>query len=206
MEDNWAAEHLQTIRTLMERVALYRRALSPVMFLTGIIGLIFSLCGVSFNISSPLKFVIWWLFAGLLAFIGTLLITRKQALKEQEPFWSGPTKRVINSLIPPLYAGVSLGVCGAVNQNLINPYTLPLMWIIFYGVALFSAGFFMQRGMKLFGALFVLTGGILIILFSLANIKPDYKLAHYLMGLFFGAIHIAYGIYLRFTEKSSQTK
>ena len=30
MEPNWAGEHLQVIRTLMERSALYRRALAPV--------------------------------------------------------------------------------------------------------------------------------------------------------------------------------
>ena len=31
MESNWAAEHLQVIRTLMERSAVYRRALAPIM-------------------------------------------------------------------------------------------------------------------------------------------------------------------------------
>ena len=34
MEPNWAAEHLQVIRTLMERSALYRRALAPIMSFT----------------------------------------------------------------------------------------------------------------------------------------------------------------------------
>src|ERR1700690_4243469 len=35
METNWAAEQLQTIRTLMERSAVYRRALGPVMLFAG---------------------------------------------------------------------------------------------------------------------------------------------------------------------------
>ncbi|MDB6016752.1 MAG: hypothetical protein JWR19_1241, partial [Pedosphaera sp.] len=34
MKSDWAAEHLQTIRTLMERSAIYRRALAPVMTVT----------------------------------------------------------------------------------------------------------------------------------------------------------------------------
>ena len=38
METNWAAEHLQVIRTLMERSALYRRALAPVMLVSGVLG------------------------------------------------------------------------------------------------------------------------------------------------------------------------
>ena len=29
MESGWATDHLQVIRTLMERAALYRRALAP---------------------------------------------------------------------------------------------------------------------------------------------------------------------------------
>ena len=38
METNWAAEHLQVIRTLMERSAVYRRALAPIMTFNGAIG------------------------------------------------------------------------------------------------------------------------------------------------------------------------
>ena len=30
MESNWAEENLQTIRTLMERSAIYRRCLAPI--------------------------------------------------------------------------------------------------------------------------------------------------------------------------------
>ncbi len=38
MESDWAAEHLQVIRTLMERSAVYRRALAPVMTAAGVLG------------------------------------------------------------------------------------------------------------------------------------------------------------------------
>lgn len=202
MEDNWAAEHLQTIRTLMERVALYRRTLSPVMFLTGILGIIFAGCGVLFKLTTPPLFVVWWLAAAVVAFGGALLITRKQALKDKEPFWSGPTRRVVSSLIPPLYSGVAIGAAVAINQSLVNPLALVSLWVIIYGIALYSASFFMQRGMKLFGLLFVIAGGILLIITAAFITRPDYLAAHYIMGLFFGVAHFAYGIYLRFTEKS----
>ena len=39
MEKNWASDHLHTIRTLMERSALYRRALAPVMIAAGVLGM-----------------------------------------------------------------------------------------------------------------------------------------------------------------------
>src|SRR5436189_1798 len=44
MESNWATEHLQVIRTLMERAEIYRRALAPVMLLTGTAGLLEPVC------------------------------------------------------------------------------------------------------------------------------------------------------------------
>ena len=45
MESNWAAENLQTIRTLMERSAVYRRALAPVMTYVGVVGIIGGVAG-----------------------------------------------------------------------------------------------------------------------------------------------------------------
>jgi len=202
MQNDWAEEHLHTIRTLMERVALYRRALAPVMFLTGGTGILFSICGQLLKVENPISFVIWWLAAGLVAFLLTLFITRRQALKDKEPFWSNPTRQVIYSLIPPLFAGISTGIAVVINVSIVNPPFLPAFWIMFYGIALYSAGFFMRRGMKLFGFLFVIAGGIMLIVLALSKITVDYKIAHLLMGIFFGVIHIGYGVYLHFTEKS----
>ena len=35
MNTNWAEENLKAIRTLMERSAVYRRALGPIMLMAG---------------------------------------------------------------------------------------------------------------------------------------------------------------------------
>ena len=40
MDSNWASEQLQTIRTLMERSAIYRRALAPIMLVAGAAGVV----------------------------------------------------------------------------------------------------------------------------------------------------------------------
>ncbi len=45
METNWAAEQLQTIRTLMERSAVYRRALAPIMLFVGFVGVLAAAIG-----------------------------------------------------------------------------------------------------------------------------------------------------------------
>ena len=73
--------------------------------------------------------------------------------------------------------------------------------MLLYGCALHSAGFFMHRGIKLLGWLFVLCGCALMA----AHCIPGDPLAlverHRAMGGVFGGLHLAYGIYLYFTEK-----
>src|SRR5438309_10431880 len=86
METNWAVEHLQVIRTLMERSAVYRRALAPVMVLTGAVGTVAALAGCLARIESPRAFFVYWLLVGLAALVGALLLVRRQALREGEPF------------------------------------------------------------------------------------------------------------------------
>src|SRR6267154_136506 len=91
MESNWAAEHLQVIRTLMERSAVYRRALAPIMIYNGVVWLDVT--------SAPLDLV-----------------------------------------------------------NVLAMLWLPLSWVILYGCAFHAAGFFMPRGMRLFGWALILGG------------------------------------------------
>src|SRR5438132_840899 len=117
MESDWAAENLRVIRTLMERSAIYRRALAPMMLLAGSAGTVAATAG----------------------------------------------------------------------------------WLAFYGCALHAAGFFMPRGIKLFGWTFILGGCGLSALGAPDVPRPLY--AHGVMGLFFGGLHLAYGIYLFCTEK-----
>lgn len=214
MDNNWAAEHLQVIRTLMERAALYRRALAPVMLVTGLIGTLAALLGWALRIELPAAFAAYWMAVGGLALAAAFLLVRRQALRDQEPFWSPPTRRVTQALLPALTAGCVVALvawigarCARLEQSLTIYAThllgfvwLPAAWIVLYGCALHAAGFFMPRGMKLFGWIFVVAGCALFWL--VFDKPPTYRTGHGLMGLFFGGLHLAYGAYLWFTEKT----
>src|SRR5690242_16038163 len=106
MNPNWAEENLQTIRTLMERSALYRRALAPIMLVAGTLGLMAAIVGLLFHLESTQAFGVLWLATAFLAVIGAFLIARRQALKDKEDFWSPPTRRIGQALLPPLFAGM----------------------------------------------------------------------------------------------------
>jgi len=204
MESNWAVENLQTIRTLMERSAVYRRALAPIMIFAGILGVTAAMAGLLFHLDSMRAFGALWLGTAVVTIAGAFLIARRQALKDSEPFWSPPTRRVTQALLPPLTAGMCLGFV-FVFVGLVNAIVLTFIWLLFYGCALHAAGFFMPRGMKLFGWIYIgLACGILCFL---VVVQPEVEInAHWLMGFFFGVLHLAYGAYLYLTEKGKNAE
>jgi hypothetical protein len=207
MEAKWAARRLEEIRTLMERSALYRRALAPTTTLSGMVGILAGVIGWMTSIDSAAGFSLFWLMTGGICLLGSVVLMRRQAWRDDEPFWSPPTRRVIQAICPALFAGGCLGMIGIVQPGISKSFlwNLPSLWMIFYGCALFSAGFFMPRGIKLFGSVFVLCGVVSMYHFtteSLNQTLPRIVHAHIVMGSSFGIMHFFYGIYLFLTENN----
>lgn len=198
--NNWAEVNLQTIRTLMERSAVYRRALAPIMLFAGTVGVLAMAVGLIMHLDSTQAFGALWLGTAIIAIAGAFLIARRQALKDHEPFWSPPTRRVTQALVPPLLAGLCMGgLVLIICPRDIEPVAA-LLWILFYGCALHAAGFFMPRGIRWFGWFFILSSCGLLFALMLAQINFPVN-GHLLMGFFFGVLHLAYGAYLYLTEK-----
>ncbi len=209
MDSSWAAEHLQVIRTLMERAAVYRRALAPIMLMLGGLGLAAAAVGWWQCWETSPAFGTFWGLVSLTGLFLALLLVRRQAWRADEPFWSPPTRRVIQAMLPALFAGL-VAVVWLLNPARSNPshawWLLPV-WMVLYGCALHAAGFFMPRGIKLFGWLFILAGCALALFLSGRpdGALPPLRLAHVVMGAVFGGMHLAYGVYLTLTEKGKQT-
>ena len=219
MESKWAEENLQTIRTLMERSALYRRALAPIMIWAGGIGTLSALLGFFLKIESDQGFVSYWMGVAVFVVLGAFLLVRRQAIKSSEPFWSPPTRRVALALSAPLTVGFVLGLlCLAAwsEKPVADPPTgmtmdagelfwLPALWALLYGCALHAASFFAASSLRKFGWLLIVAG-LSVVAWALATHRPDYPLAtwqgsHWLMGSLFGLLQLGYGAYLFMTEK-----
>jgi len=196
MHENWAVEHLQVIRTLMERSAVYRRALAPLMTLAGVAGSVAAVIGWQQRIDSPRPFVLYWTAVSLVVLTGAFVLVRRQALRAGEVLWSPPTRRVSAALLPGFAAGAFAGAAAWIANDAL--LLLPAMWVGIYGCALHAAGFFMPRGIRLFGWCFLLVGGLTLLGTLSGQIRCP---PHLLMGLFFGVLHLAYGVYLYFTEQ-----
>ncbi len=183
----------------MERSAVYRRALAPIMLFAGATGLVTMGLGLGFAINSSRGFCGLWLAAAAVAVAGAFLLARRQAIKDREPFWSPPTRRVALALLPPLLAGLCLGLLLLVLGHGVE-LAVALIWVVFYGCALHAAGFFMPRGIKWFGWFFILGSCGLFYIFALHLLDFEVN-PHELMGFFFGILHLIYGAYLYLTGK-----
>jgi hypothetical protein len=213
METNWAAEHLQVIRTLMERSAVYRRALAPIMIYNGVLGIAGTAVGALCHLGSTRAFVIFWAIVAAVALTGSFILVRRQALRDSEPLWSPPTRRVAHAMLPGLAVGALAGALMLRDQGSEGAGVISIIWCIAYGCALHAAGFFMPRGIRLLGWLFIL-GGVGLTLAVMLTTRDGKTGGHgspfdfllfdtrgLFMGLMFGGLHLAYGVYLYFTEK-----
>jgi len=201
MEINSASENLQVIRTLMERTALYRRTLSPIMLYVGTLGVVAAAAGIVLGVEPLNQFAALWLGTAVVAVGGAFFIARLQALKDKESFWSPPTRRVAQALALPLTAGLAISIVVVMigGDNARWPFILPN--VLFYACAVYSAGFFMPRGIQKFAWIILALAIAGLFLVPLFVTDPNPKLDHALMGFFFGVLHLAYGIYLRVTEQ-----
>ena len=202
MDPNLASEHLQVIRTLMERSAIYRRALAPIMIGAGVLGLLGAAVPYFHPIHSNRGFAVFWLCVGVAAVVLAYLLVRRQALREQEQFWSPPARRVTEALLPPFYAGATIGLALILFGDRFEAvsWLATATWIVLYGCGLNAAGFFTPRGLRLFGSVFVCSGTAFFMLALAWPVLRTPDAAHRVMGIFFGVLHLAYGGYLYFTE------
>jgi len=207
MESNWAVENLATIRTLMERSAVYRRALAPVATFAGVVGIVAALLELAFDFRNPGLFAIYWMTVSMVALLGGILLVRRQALRHEEAFWSPPTRRVAMAMLPPMLVGMVFGLVlmRAFWSDGDSGFALALVpaWTLLYGLALHAASFFMPPGVRLFAWAYLFAGLATLTALCFVRRWPSASpilIADFLMGLLFGGAHLLYGIYLYFTE------
>lgn len=122
----------------------------------------------------------------ILALASAIFDSRRKAKKRVEKAWNATSRRLLASMAVPLFAGgililvfLSKGLIG-----LIAPLTL-----LFYGLALYNAGNYTIREVRLMGVVQIGLG-------LLNSWFIGYGLLFWVLG--FGVVHIVYGIYMHF--------
>ena len=98
------------------------------------------------------------------------------------PLVSGPGRKAVFSLAPPLIAGALLTLVlarvGAVSA-------IPGMWLLLYGTGVITGGMFSVRAVPAMGVCFMLLGAVAV--FSPAGYN------NWFMAAGFGGLHVLFG-------------
>lgn len=201
MNNNLAEQNLQVIRTLMERSAIYRRALRPIMWWASLVAVVSAVLGewAASRTEDGTGFYWHWLATSAVVLAGAFWLARRQARRDQEPFWSPPARRVAQALAPSLFIGlVLIAFClkcaGCFRSPMVG------MWAILYGCALHAAGFFAPKGLRLLGWCFILVG---LGWWAVLMLTPWDPGENAIMGFIFGGLHLAYALCLTVTARES---
>jgi len=120
----------------------------------------------------------------VLAFSGAVVFSLRNARRSGRRIWTPVTRRMLASLLIPLGTG---GLFILLTAATVPASVTAASSLIFYGLAVVSAGKFTFGEIHWLGVLEVITGLVCLVL-------PQYTIILWAMG--FGVIHIAYGLFM----------
>jgi hypothetical protein len=123
-----------------------------------------------------------WLAEGLIAVLIAGWSMDRKARAVQMPLVSGPGRKAVFSLSPPLIAGALLTIV-LVRAGLNN--AIPGVWLLLYGTGVITGGMFSVRAVPAMGLCFMALG-------ALALFTPP-AFANWFMAIGFGGLHVLFG-------------
>ncbi len=187
--DTAAMESLQLIRETMERSAQFTALPGRGIMLAGATALITSVIAARYSHWISRWISVWLVEAPIAATIAVVAGYRK-ASRLGLPLWSGPGRRMLVALAPPIFAGAVLTVALYMNNYQFRLATvIPGVWLLLYGTALMAAGAHSVPPIPLMGAAFLVLGAVV-----LAANAPF--LMNAAMALGFGGLHLGFGWYI----------
>jgi hypothetical protein len=177
---NRAIDNLRFIRETMERAASFTAVPGKGGIAMGVTAL--AAAAISFRMNDPREWLGVWLVEALVAFsIGAWTMARKSR-RVGLTLFTGPARRFVLTLSPPLAAGAALtAALAAAHQTAI----LPGVWLLLYGTAVVTGGAFAVRIVPAMGVLLMLLGIV-----ALAS-PPTWGTGFLAAG--FGGLQIGFG-------------
>ena len=176
-----AMDNLRYIRETMERATAF----------TGISGWGEVAIGSTALLASALaasqaSFKAWvaiWIAEGLISLLIAGWSMDRKARAARMPLMSGPGRKAIFSLSPPIVAGalVTLVLARAHLHN-----AIPGVWLLLYGTGVITGGMFSVPAVPIMGLCFMLLGAVA--LFA----PPEF--ANWFMAAGFGGLHLVFGV------------
>ena len=176
-----AMDNLRFIRETMERAGAFTAVSGWGMCATGVLAVGAALAAGSDPTSAR------WLATWFIALAGSVVVsgwaTVRKARAARMPLLTGPGRKFLLGFSPPMLVGALLTV---VLVRAGQAALLPGAWLLLYGTAVMAAGAFSVRVVPALGACFLLLG-------AAALFAPP-PLAHGLMVVGFGGLHLVFGV------------
>ena len=175
-----AMDNLRYIRETMERATAF----------TGISGwgeIAIGVTALSASATAALQstFNAWlavWIAEGLISLLIAGWSMDRKARAIELPLGSGPGRKAVFSLTPPLIAGGLLTIV-LVQSGLTN--AIPGVWLLLYGTGVITGGMYSVRVVPIMGLCFMALG-------ALALFSPP-AFANWFMAAGFGGLHLVFG-------------
>lgn len=178
-----AGEDLRFIRQTMERAASFTALPGWGGVLMGVVALLAAPAAA--RAASEREWMLTWLGAALLAFLTGFTDMLHKVRAQRSSLVSGPASRFILALLPSFFVGGALTIALA-RAGLWS--LVPGTWLLAYGAAVIAAGTHSIRAVRWMGAAYLVLG-------ALALAFPIGR-GDVWMGLGFGLVHIAYGLWI----------
>lgn len=179
--DAHAAENLRYIRGTMERAASFTAVPGWGGVAMGATAL--AAAGLSLLARTPQQWLGVWLAEACVALLIGVVAMARKARRSGSTLPSGPARRFLLTLTPPLGAGAVLTL--ALEREGLVPL-LPGVWLLLYGTAVVTGGAMSVRPVLAMGALCMLLG--CAALSSPASWGTGY------MAAGFGGLHVGFGL------------
>jgi hypothetical protein len=175
-----AMDNLRYIRETMERATSFTGISGRGEMAIGVTALLASLLAAqqpTFN-----SWLAVWLAEGLISVLIAGWSMDRKARAIQMPLVSGPGRKAVFSLFPPIIAGGLLTIV-LVRAGLTS--AIPGVWLLLYGTGVITGGMFSVRAVPAMGLCFMCLG-------ALALFSPP-GFANWLMAAGFGGLHLVFG-------------
>lgn len=175
-----AMDNLRFIRETMERAGSFTAVSGWGLVVIGVAAVLAA--WLASRQQSPELWLATWTAAALVCLLIGLLTSATKARHAKVSLLTGPGRKFILSLAPPLAAGAVLTAV-LFPAELVS--VLPGMWLLLFGVAIVAAGAFSVRAVPVMGMCFMAVG--VAALFSPAAWGDVY------MAAGFGGLHMVFG-------------
>ena len=176
-----AEDNLRFIRDTMERASTFTAVPGAGGVAMGVVAL--AAAALSLGAKSQEQWLGVWMAAACFAVVIGVAAMARKARRTRADLFSGPGRRFLLMLVPPLGAGAVLTL--ALERGGLVPL-LPGVWLLLYGTAIVTGGAHSIRLVLVMGALFMLLGCAAL------SSPASWGTAYLAAG--FGALHIGFGI------------